>query len=96
MAKVGERMVKTLSVDVICEDTTTHIQKDLKENSPSIFKKILIKFRWPDYAMLWCIKELVRSFRSDFSSYDRLITSSHPFSSHLIGLLIKKRNKSLS
>ena len=55
-------------------------------------KYIWVTFRWPDYAFGWIMpgylkcKELLNSG----NSYDWVISSSHPFTTHLVGLIIKR------
>ncbi|MEZ8267268.1 glycosyltransferase [Vibrio cyclitrophicus] len=56
-------------------------------------KTLILYFRWPDYGILWAIKSLprLRGLLKN-NEYDLIISVSHPFSSHLLGLYAKKYN----
>jgi len=51
---------------------------------------------WPDYACLWYLPARRAAMRlARAQRYDALVTVSHPFTSHWIGLSLKRRFKSL-
>ncbi|MDC0309016.1 glycosyltransferase [bacterium] len=57
-----------------------------------IYHNTLIRLIWPDYAWLWYIRGLAKAKELVAEDYpDILITSSHPFTPHIIGFQIKKR-----
>ncbi len=60
----------------------------LKQSHDHTWKKVY----WPDYACLWyfsAVKKAGQLFEKNH--YDRLISVSHPFTGHLIGLKVKKK-----
>ena len=55
------------------------------------------KLYWPDYAFLWYPPAITKVKRLlDEGHYDGLVSISHPFTAHLVGLHAKKRNPELS
>jgi hypothetical protein len=75
--------------------TITNYTKWLRSCATNLLKKIynitIKKIHWPDSAWLWyfiAVKECKKLHQKN--KYDKLITVSHPFTSHLVGLAIKK------
>ena len=57
-----------------------------------IFNSILNNLIWPDFAFMWYFtsnKKAIQLFNKN--KYNLIITVSHPFTSHLVGLKIKKK-----
>jgi hypothetical protein len=56
-------------------------------------KCIWERLRWPDYAFGWIIPAFLKckQLLNAGNSYDWIITSSHPFSSHIVGLIITRK-----
>ena len=64
---------------------------NIKEVFLRIIKVLWRFFYWPDSSMFWIFPAYIKSrnlLRN--KNFDLLITVSHPFSSHLVGLLLKK------
>ncbi|ELR63773.1 TPR/glycosyl transferase domain protein [Photobacterium marinum] len=58
----------------------------------SRLRNLCITLRWPDYGIVWVVKSLpiLKSLMGK-NDYDLIISVSHPFSSHLLGLYAKKK-----
>ncbi len=65
----------------------SNIKSNSRPKSFFTYFKFLRFFRWPDYATLWLLKQLPKIFT--ISKPKKIISVSHPFSSHIIGLLLK-------
>lgn len=62
----------------------------------TLARRIWRRVYWPDAAVLWLPAALRRARHlTDERSYDLLISSSHPFTGHLVGRAIKRRHPSL-
>ena len=72
--------------------TNSNLFKRIFYNSlKKIYRFIVKTFVWPDYSMFWLIS-IYRNRRKLKLDYDLLITVSLPFSSHIAGYLINKKN----
>jgi len=72
--------------------TNTNLFKRIFYNSlKKIYRFIVKTFAWPDYSMFWLIS-IYRNRKKLKLDYDLLITVSLPFSSHIAGYLINKKN----
>ena len=61
-----------------------------------IYKRTWQKLLWPDYACLWIPSAKKAALAmSAARGYDRLISVSHPFTSHVVGLAVKERYPNL-
>ena len=72
--------------------TNSNLFKRIFYNSlKKIYRFIVKTFAWPDYSMFWLIS-IYKNRRKLKLDYDLLITVSLPFSSHIAGYLINKKN----
>ncbi len=72
--------------------TNSNLFKSIFYNSlKKIYRFIVKTFAWPDYSMFWLIS-IYRNRKKLKLDYDLLITVSLPFSSHIAGYLINKKN----
>ena len=72
--------------------TNSNLFKNIFYNSlKKIYRFIVKTFAWPDYSMFWLIS-IYRNRKKLKLDYDLLITVSLPFSSHIAGYLINKKN----
>ncbi len=72
--------------------TKSNLFKRIFYNSlKKIYRFIVKTFAWPDYSMFWLIS-IYRNRKKLKLDYDLLITVSLPFSSHIAGYLINKKN----
>jgi len=99
---------KDVNIIYVGNKNTSNIVKNFREKSnnltdSNLFKRILYNslkkiyrftvktFAWPDYSMFWLIS-IYRNRKKLKLDYDLLITVSLPFSSHIAGYLINKKN----
>lgn len=72
------------------------LRVDFKGLLKKVYDRTLKKVYWPDFSFLWIIPAF-RSARRLLRQkhYDGIITVAHPFSSHVVGLLLRKWTKSI-
>jgi hypothetical protein len=64
-----------------------------KKNPFFLIFKFIYKYKWPDYAFLWIPFGVYYGMKLiNKHNFDLIISVSNPFSSHIIALLLKKRN----
>lgn len=62
-------------------------------NPVKFISKFIYKFKWPDYAFLWIPFGVYYGTKLiNGNNFDLIISVSNPFSSHIIALLLKKKN----
>ncbi|WP_096701943.1 glycosyltransferase [Magnetospirillum sp. 15-1] len=64
----------------------------------AVYDRTWRRLFWPDYACLWYFPALGRAealLRQD-GGHDALVTVSHPFTGHLVGLTLKRRHPGLT
>ena len=82
-------MRRVHEVDVICGDKFfKKVNQNKVVTTDSRIKVILRGFRWPDYGARWLLATILRE--KPKKKYDLLISVSHPFSSHLLGLWFRR------
>lgn len=71
-------------------------KEQFKKKIHIIYNWTLKKIQWPDYSWHWILpaKNCIKKLLTD-KSYDLMISVSHPFSSHVIGAMIKHENSGL-
>jgi glycosyltransferase involved in cell wall biosynthesis len=68
----------------------------LRRAAKHLYSVSLKKLFWPDYAFHWYPPALARARAlCRATSYDAVISVSHPFTPHLVGLALKRRNPGL-
>ena len=99
---------KDVNIIYVGNKNSSNIVKNFREKSnnltdSNLFKRIFYNslkkiyrftvktFAWPDYSMFWLIS-IYKNRRKLKLDYDLLITVSLPFSSHIAGYLINKKN----
>lgn len=61
-----------------------------RRGATAMLKSVVRWLRWPDFAFPWVVPAVFRCVRLQRArEFDALISVSHPFSSHLVGLLLK-------
>jgi glycosyltransferase involved in cell wall biosynthesis len=94
--KIIHEWSKQNNVEVISGDKNTNQGRSSSFlTRMPILVSILRHFRWPDYAMIWMLRSLIILMKKDLSQVDKMVSSSHPFSSHMLGLLLKIRKRDL-
>lgn len=84
-------------VDVYCGDKSFELvhgklfENRIKHRKTSFVKNILRYIRWPDYALPWLLTTMPKFCFGRVRKPDYIISVSHPFSSHLLGLVLKIR-----
>ncbi len=98
---ICENLSKKYDIDLYTKNgfsiLKNHDLNKFFEKIPSknnIIYRFLRFFRWPDYAFLWLLKFITKDLlKKKYQDYEKIIAVSHPFSSHLIGILISKLYK---
>ena len=98
--RIGNIAVKMLRKQFKNNDSMkiTLNEKEKSKNKLSLFLKWVYdhtwkKVYWPDFACLWYFAALKKAkYLLMTGKYDKLITVSIPFTCHMVGLNIKKRN----
>jgi hypothetical protein len=66
--------------------------KFIKNHVLKLFNSILNNLIWPDFAFMWYFTSNKKAIQLlNKNQYNLIITVSHPFTSHLVGLKIKKK-----
>ncbi|MDA1323545.1 MAG: glycosyltransferase [Proteobacteria bacterium] len=97
--RVGERQIgrftkqssKEKTAGALDNSSAASLRRALRLLAKTLHDYTWKKIYWPDYACLWyrpALKEAQRLCRS--REYDSVITVSHPFAGHLVGLSLKK------
>ena len=92
---VGNSRASNVVVSLRNKSNNLDSKKRLKVKIYTFLKKVyrfvIRNFAWPDYTMLWLISIFKARKKLDLE-YDVLITVSLPFSSHIAGHMINKKN----
>jgi hypothetical protein len=80
----------------ISQNTATSY-KNLKEGFlRKTFKAIVRLIYWPDYAFIWILPSLIKGVDLiNNNRFNALISISHPFSSHIVGLFLKLKFRNI-